>query len=299
MARRRHGSPTTPSTGSDSETGGYGADYTFEATAATCASCSRPSRPRARSWGLATMIGVAGKGETLDVVPRLLITGRRVTGSSFGGVKGRRRCPSSSSAGSPASSTPGARHEPRRPGRRERRVRGDGAPGRIRPSSPSTHDGRRAAAATPRAGDHAEDGGYAAAARVTYNAMIEHRPALIVRPLDAEDVVTALTYARRPICRSRRGGGHSVAGHCVGEGSVMVDLRLMRDVTVDPAPENATCGGGASGKTSTRASATASRRPAARSATPAWPGLRLGGGIGHLIGLHGLTLDNLAQPRRW
>jgi S-(hydroxymethyl)glutathione dehydrogenase/alcohol dehydrogenase len=40
-------------------------------------------------WGLATMCGVAGKGETLDVIPRFLITGRRVAGSSFGGVKGR------------------------------------------------------------------------------------------------------------------------------------------------------------------------------------------------------------------
>jgi S-(hydroxymethyl)glutathione dehydrogenase/alcohol dehydrogenase len=39
------------------------------------------------------MIGVAGKGETLDIVPRLLITGRRVTGSSFGGVKGRTQVP--------------------------------------------------------------------------------------------------------------------------------------------------------------------------------------------------------------
>ena len=45
------------------------------------------------AWGLATMVGVAGKGETLDIVPRLLITGRRVTGSSFGGVKGRTQVP--------------------------------------------------------------------------------------------------------------------------------------------------------------------------------------------------------------
>ena len=45
------------------------------------------------AWGLATMIGVAGKGETLDIVPRYLITGRRVTGSSFGGVKGRSQVP--------------------------------------------------------------------------------------------------------------------------------------------------------------------------------------------------------------
>ena len=45
------------------------------------------------AWGLATMIGVAGKGEVLEVVPRFLITGRRVTGSSFGGVKGRTQVP--------------------------------------------------------------------------------------------------------------------------------------------------------------------------------------------------------------
>jgi S-(hydroxymethyl)glutathione dehydrogenase/alcohol dehydrogenase len=44
-------------------------------------------------WGLATIAGVAGKGETLDVVPRYLITGRRVCGSSFGGVKGRDQVP--------------------------------------------------------------------------------------------------------------------------------------------------------------------------------------------------------------
>jgi S-(hydroxymethyl)glutathione dehydrogenase / alcohol dehydrogenase len=44
-------------------------------------------------WGLATMIGVAGKGEVLEIVPRLLITGRRVAGSSFGGLKGREDVP--------------------------------------------------------------------------------------------------------------------------------------------------------------------------------------------------------------
>jgi S-(hydroxymethyl)glutathione dehydrogenase/alcohol dehydrogenase len=44
-------------------------------------------------WGLCTVAGVAGKGETLDIVPRLLITGRRVCGTSFGGVKGRDQVP--------------------------------------------------------------------------------------------------------------------------------------------------------------------------------------------------------------
>jgi S-(hydroxymethyl)glutathione dehydrogenase/alcohol dehydrogenase len=44
-------------------------------------------------WGLCTIAGVAGKGEVLEVIPRFLITGRRVAGASFGGAKGRDRVP--------------------------------------------------------------------------------------------------------------------------------------------------------------------------------------------------------------
>jgi S-(hydroxymethyl)glutathione dehydrogenase/alcohol dehydrogenase len=70
------------------ETGGFGADYTFEATGNV--NVMRQAVESARmGWGLCTVAGVAGKGETLDVIPRLLITGRRIAGSSFGGVKGR------------------------------------------------------------------------------------------------------------------------------------------------------------------------------------------------------------------
>src|SRR6059058_2923929 len=73
-------------------TGGFGADYTFEATGNVAV--MRQAVESARmGWGLATVCGVAGKGETLDVVPRFLITGRRVAGSSFGGVKGRDQVP--------------------------------------------------------------------------------------------------------------------------------------------------------------------------------------------------------------
>ena len=73
-------------------TGGFGADYTFEATGLV--GVMRQAVEAARmGWGLATMCGVAGKGETLDIIPRLLITGRRVAGSSFGGVKGRDQVP--------------------------------------------------------------------------------------------------------------------------------------------------------------------------------------------------------------
>jgi S-(hydroxymethyl)glutathione dehydrogenase/alcohol dehydrogenase len=73
-------------------TGGFGADYTFEATGNV--GVMRQAVEAARmGWGLATICGVAGKGETLEVVPRFLITGRRVAGSSFGGVKGRDQVP--------------------------------------------------------------------------------------------------------------------------------------------------------------------------------------------------------------
>jgi S-(hydroxymethyl)glutathione dehydrogenase/alcohol dehydrogenase len=95
---RHHGATDTRIAGQDavdwirSETGGFGADYTFEATGNVRVMQQAVDAAR-EAWGLATMIGVAGKGETLDIVPRLLITGRRVAGSSFGGVKGRSQVP--------------------------------------------------------------------------------------------------------------------------------------------------------------------------------------------------------------
>jgi S-(hydroxymethyl)glutathione dehydrogenase/alcohol dehydrogenase len=73
-------------------TGGFGADYTFEATGNVAV--MRQAVEAARmGWGLCTIAGVAGKGELLEVVPRLLITGRRIAGASFGGAKGRDRVP--------------------------------------------------------------------------------------------------------------------------------------------------------------------------------------------------------------
>jgi S-(hydroxymethyl)glutathione dehydrogenase/alcohol dehydrogenase len=73
-------------------TGGFGADYTFEATGNV--GVMRQAVESARmGWGLCTVAGVAGKGEVLEVVPRYLITGRRIAGASFGGAKGRDRVP--------------------------------------------------------------------------------------------------------------------------------------------------------------------------------------------------------------
>jgi S-(hydroxymethyl)glutathione dehydrogenase/alcohol dehydrogenase len=74
------------------ETGGFGADYTFEATGLVSVMGQAVEAAR-MGWGLCTVVGVAGKGEKLEVIPRFLITGRRICGSSFGGVKGRDQVP--------------------------------------------------------------------------------------------------------------------------------------------------------------------------------------------------------------
>src|SRR6201747_1642322 len=94
----QHGATETMLGGPDTveqiveSTGGFGADYTFEATGNV--NVMKQAVESARmGWGLCTVAGVAGKGETLDIVPRYLITGRRVCGSSFGGVKGRDQVP--------------------------------------------------------------------------------------------------------------------------------------------------------------------------------------------------------------
>ena len=73
-------------------TGGYGADYTFEATGLV--TVMRQAVEAARmGWGQCVVAGVAGRGETLDIIPRYLITGRHVTGASFGGARGRDNVP--------------------------------------------------------------------------------------------------------------------------------------------------------------------------------------------------------------
>ncbi len=74
------------------ETGGFGADYTFEATGLVKVMQQAVESAR-MGWGQCTVAGVAGKGETLDVIPRWLIQGRRIAGSSFGGVRGRDQVP--------------------------------------------------------------------------------------------------------------------------------------------------------------------------------------------------------------
>ena len=73
-------------------TEGYGADYTFEATGLVEVMGQAVEAAR-MGWGLCTVLGVAGKGESVAIIPRNLITGRRVQGGSFGGARGRTDVP--------------------------------------------------------------------------------------------------------------------------------------------------------------------------------------------------------------
>jgi FAD/FMN-containing dehydrogenase len=141
-----------------------------------------------------------------------------------------------------------------------------------------------------------EDDGYETA-RATFNGILDRRPELVTRPLDVDDVIAAVSFAvesELPI--AVRGGGHGVAGHCVGDGSLVVDLRLMRHVTVDPEARTATCGGGTLWEDlDPRCQQHGLATPGGTFGDTGVAGLTLGGGIGHLAGLYGLTLDNLLQ----
>src|SRR6266508_4937519 len=76
--------------------------------------------------------------------------------------------------------------------------------------------------------------GYEDARRV-YNGLIDKRPALIARPRETVDVAAAVAFAREGDLEiSIRGGGHGVAGRAVADGALMIDLSLMKQVSIDP-----------------------------------------------------------------
>jgi FAD/FMN-containing dehydrogenase len=132
-------------------------------------------------------------------------------------------------------------------------------------------------------------------ARVCFNALIDRRPAVIARCLDAADVATALDFARsNELEIAVRGGGHNPAGHCVCDGGLVIDLTLMRGVEVDPDAGIARSAGGATWldfDTATQAFGLVT--PGGVVGSTGVTGLTLGGGIGHLTAQFGLTCDNL------
>jgi FAD/FMN-containing dehydrogenase len=141
-----------------------------------------------------------------------------------------------------------------------------------------------------------EDKGYDEARRV-YNAMIDKRPAVVVRAENAADVVAAVNFARDgSLDLAVRGGGHSVPGFGTCDGGVVVDLSLMRGVTVDSANNTARAEGGATwGDFNDATHAHGLATTGGIISTTGVGGLTLGGGIGYLSRSFGLSLDNLVS----
>jgi hypothetical protein len=139
-----------------------------------------------------------------------------------------------------------------------------------------------------------EDPGYDEA-RAVYNAMIDRRPALIARCASPDDVAAAVNFARRhEVLVAVRGGGHNGGGLGTVDDGVVIDLGLMRGITVDADRRTVRVEGGATWGEVDRATGEAGlATPSGIISTTGVGGLTLGGGIGHLARRYGLSIDNL------
>ena len=134
-------------------------------------------------------------------------------------------------------------------------------------------------------------------ARVSFNGMIDRHPPVIARPATPQDVSTAVQFANSlnmPV--AIRGGGHSVAGHGLCDDGIVIDLRLLNKADVDVVNRRVTAGGGATWRDVDAPCVTRGLvMPGGTFDTTGVAGLALGGGIGHLMGTQGLTLDRLVS----
>ncbi len=131
--------------------------------------------------------------------------------------------------------------------------------------------------------------------RQVYNAMIDKRPALIVRCVDVADVMAAVDYARaNRLLTAIRGGGHNGGGLGTCDDGLVIDLSLMRNVRVDPGARVVEVAGGAVwGDVDHATHPFGLAVPTGFISTTGVAGLTLGGGIGYLTREYGLTIDSL------
>jgi FAD/FMN-containing dehydrogenase len=139
-----------------------------------------------------------------------------------------------------------------------------------------------------------EDGRYDQV-RAIWNAMIDRRPSLILRCIDAEDVVQAVRFAHdHHVLMSVRGAGHNIAGNALSDGGLLVDLSLMKGVEVNAAARTAKVEPGVTlGEFDKATQAHGLATPVGINSTTGIAGLTLGGGFGWLSRKYGLTIDNL------
>jgi FAD/FMN-containing dehydrogenase len=131
--------------------------------------------------------------------------------------------------------------------------------------------------------------------RKVWNGMTDRKPAVIVRATGNADVIVAVNYAReKGLAISVKGGGHSVAGTAVADGALMIDLSLMNGVHVDAKARTARAQGGATwGIFDRECQVHGLASTGGVVSTTGVGGLTLGGGLGWLMGQHGLAIDNL------
>jgi FAD/FMN-containing dehydrogenase len=141
-----------------------------------------------------------------------------------------------------------------------------------------------------------ENEGYDQARRV-YNAMIDRRPSVVIRPVNVGDVMAAVNFARESrLDLAIRGGSHSVPGFGTCDGGVVIDLSRMRSVRVDPVKQTARAEGGATwGDFNAATHAFGLATTGGIISTTGVAGLTLGGGIGYLARGFGLSCDNLVS----
>src|SRR5262245_9081427 len=134
-------------------------------------------------------------------------------------------------------------------------------------------------------------------ARTIWNAMIDRRPAAIVRAAGAADVIqTVRLAAHHGLLLSVRGGGHNIAGNAVCEGGLMLDLSRMTSVRVDPQARTVRVEPGARLSDLDRETqAFGLATPVGINSTTGVAGLTLGGGFGWISRKFGMTVDNLVS----
>src|SRR5919204_90124 len=132
-------------------------------------------------------------------------------------------------------------------------------------------------------------------ARKVWNGMIDRRPALIARCAGPADVIAAVRFAREHgLLVSVKGGGHNITGNAVCESGLMIDLSPMKSVRVDPVRRTARAEAGLTwGEYNRETQAFGLASTGGVVSTTGIAGLTLGGGLGWLMGKHGLSCDNL------